>query len=510
MKRILLIISFLLTLFIAVPSASFAANDDVSPYQKNFKKDRESFKRELFDTKDNCLQGGGVAFMQKNEPEPNETIQKKLRWWYVPLIIVAIMVAVIVISSLLGFAMNKKKTKVTEKLKEEEGKTKKTKTPKHHAKAQGLPEEESQAVSDVEGPQDPDGEDDDKDNPSFVEKVRLFLSPKNKSQKAVEEQITSLNESLMAKDNELNELRDSLASVQHDLDQTKQELDDAKKELEKAKNDLEEAQKELIEARDELTATQEANARTLGELERKHQLEKGSIVADLTQKAEEEANRARMAKTDIEQSWMNDRNAILKKMENNVKHLKEIVEEMSPDAFNGNCKKIRSGVGFYYETLCQRFESEEWQTKMTGECIAALRTECCQILDNGTDSWINLLGRLYSYMSVNELRQQLLMEGLTFELVSDAFITMQAILASMGVVVLNCSPGFDSGNDPVTSSLFTQKTSIDRITSWLNGDAAVQEAVPNHGRTVYDFGQLAYFTSEDLTIHQGSVIYYNS
>ena len=208
--------------------------------------------------------------------------------------------------------------------------------------------------------------------------------------------------------------------------------------------------------------------------------------------------------------WVDDKKATIDQLISNVNQLRELVKKMKPTAFNDNCDKIISGVDFFADELPKIINSEDRKDLPSGEILIRLRSKCCSIINDGTDTWINLLGRLYSYMSVDQLREQLEMEGLSFELVSKAFTTMQAVMASMGIVVLNCSPGYDSGNNPITLSLFANDSAIDRVTNWLGGNEAVGKAIANHGRTVYDFGQLAYFTFDKLDIQKGSVIYYNS
>ena len=274
---------------------------------------------------------------------------------------------------------------------------------------------------------------------------------------------------------------------------------DAQQKAEKARDEAEEkAKKEFEEQKRAIEADCDAKVLEAQKSERKARNEKEVAIKEM-QKQRDEALK----------QWTDDRDTMLGKLQSLALKLKKDVEQMDRNAFNGNCGTIRSGAIFNADRLCQSIESGEWKNKTTGECFEELRADYCQLLDYGTDSWVNLLGRLYSYMSVAELRQQLLSEGLSFELVSDAFDTLQAFLASIGIIVLNCSPGYDSGSDPVTSRLFKHESSIDRITNWLGGNEAVDEAIPNHGQTVYDFGQLAYFTTNDLQIHKGSVIYHN-
>lgn len=399
-----------------------------------------------------------------------------------------------------------------------------------------------------------------------------FFKPKSETQQELEQQIKSLKASLKAKEQELaqkeskidettrlleaaqkqiagyaeaiqnavttakTELQRQLTAKQAECERLETAKNEAVAALDKAEERAEQKfdqEKEVIEneCSNKVNAAvaakkkaEDALASAVTEAQNRFEQEKTKLEAECNEKVEKAQQAEQQAKNDaadaianmkqqcdeVLQLWTADRDAILKKLDDNMQHLLQVVDKMNPNAFIGICGKIQSGVKKTAEKLRQHIESEAWKSKTVGECLAELRTEYCGILDYGTNSWINLLGRLYSYMSVNELKLQLSMEGLTFELVSDAFVTMQSILASLGIVVLNCSPGFDSNDSPVTASLFVQKTSIDLITSWLNGKDAVQRAIPYQGGIVYDFGQLAYFTSEDLTIHQGSVIYYNS
>ena len=347
--------------------------------------------------------------------------------------------------------------------------------------------------------------------------------------------------------NKVNNLTTKIASLQSQLETAETKLDNARKEKETAETQARttlEAEKKKIRDAFEKTITEAIEEKQKAELARdeaeqkaeaKFKQEKEAIEEDRDKQvkaaqedrdkqvkaAQVEAQKAKdEAARDIEeqkkecanllQRWFDDKNAITDQFVKNINHLRDLVNRMPSEAFDGNCKKIRSGVNFFADHLTETIASEAWKNLPSGESLVPLRSELCKTIGYGTDTWINLLGRLYSYMSVGQLRDQLSIEGLSFALVSESFTTMQAIMASLGIVVLNCSPGFDSGNDPVTTSLFDNNPAIDRITKWLGSNEAVSEAVVNHGRTVYDFGQLAYFTSEDLYIHKGNVIFYNS
>lgn len=208
-------------------------------------------------------------------------------------------------------------------------------------------------------------------------------------------------------------------------------------------------------------------------------------------------------------TWRADRDAIMGKIIDLGDKLVEQLSKMSPEAFNGNCGTIINGAKNFVAMLKEKMSGEQWHDKKTGECLAELRTIGVSLIEAGTNSWVNLLGRLYSYMSVPELEMRLNEEGVDFEKVTEIYLTVGAIFSSFGMVLYNCSPGFDSANDKATAYMFQHKSSIDRITRWLDGEEAVKSAVQNHGHTVYDFGQLAYITVDDTNIHQGCVMFYN-
>lgn len=206
--------------------------------------------------------------------------------------------------------------------------------------------------------------------------------------------------------------------------------------------------------------------------------------------------------------WSKDKQTILGKIVTQGDRLVDLLSSVEPSAFNNNCEIIIHGAGFFVKRIKTNIESEEWKNKPVSDCLAELRGIGEEMINAGTASWINLLGRLYSYMSVPELASRLEEEGLWFEKVSDIYTTAVALFASFGVIIFNCSPGYDSANNTATNSMFTHNPEIDRITDWLQSEDAVKKAVRNNGRTVYDFGQLAYITADDATIHKGSVMFY--
>lgn len=327
-------------------------------------------------------------------------------------------------------------------------------------------------------------------------KVNEFQAKLNEAQTKVDEAQAKVKEA-----NDRAEKAEQTALAK--FDQTKREIEEACNQkiaavqikVDEANAKVEEAQAQVQEANQKVEAARQESKIAQENALKQIEIEKQKLEQDFQDKMNH---------------WIEDRNSVLNKLKDNVNRLAGIVEQFNPDAFNGNCAKIRSGITGYANSIQARVDGDQWKQKKLGECLQELRQECCRILDSGSDSWMNLLGRLYSYMSVSELEQKLSVEDLSFDLVSDAYVAMQSVLASVGIVVMNCSPGFDSSDDPVTAKLFVQKSSVDRITNWLNDDMPVNVAIPNHSHTVYDFGQLAYITIDDMEIHQGSVIYYNS
>lgn len=334
-------------------------------------------------------------------------------------------------------------------------------------------------------------------------RVQNALNKMNEAQAKMNEAQSKVNE-FQAKLNEANERAENAEQTAlAKFDQTRHEIEEAcnqklaavQTKVDEANAKIEEAQAKVEEANQRVEAARQESKLAQENALKQIEIEKQKLEQDFQDKMNH---------------WIEDRNSVLNKLKENVNRLAGIVEQFNPDAFNGNCAKIRSGIMGYANSIQTRVDGDQWKQKKLGECLQELRQECCRILDSGSDSWMNLLGRLYSYMSVSELEQKLSVEDLSFDLVSDAYVAMQSVLASVGIVVMNCSPGFDSSDDPVTAKLFVQKSSVDRITNWLNDDMPVNVAIPNHGHTVYDFGQLAYITIDDMEIHQGSVIYYNS
>ncbi len=328
------------------------------------------------------------------------------------------------------------------------------------------------------------------------------LTENEKLVTAKKEAETQASETLEAEKKKIQDrYENELAKAREEKQEAEQARDDAEQ---KAKEKYEKEIKDIEKDRDDkVKAAQEDRDKQVKAAQTEAQKAKDDAARNIEEQKKECDKQL--------QRWVDDKKAMTDQLVKNVNHLRDLVNRMPPKAFDGNCEKIILGVNYFtQDDLTKTIESDAWQNQTTGKCLAQLRFNLCKTIGYGTDAWINLLGRLYSYLSVGQLKDQLSIEGLSFELISEAFTTMQAIMASLGIVVINCSPGFDSGNDPVTTSLFDNDSAIDRITQWLGSDEAVSKAVANHGHTVYDFGQLAYFTSEDLDIHKGSVIFYNS
>lgn len=349
------------------------------------------------------------------------------------------------------------------------------------------------------------------EQPKEKKKAKDAKSQKGKQPKkqGASKSTEELEKELEKKNGLINRINEEITQNKLKLEETNKLLTKAIQNEGKAKLNQQNAEKQTRDAQTKykgLLAEKKELEGKLKKAEESHQDEIDKINAD----AEKIISINKQEyKKQLEQ-WTDDKKNTIGQLISNADRLKNIVGNMNPEAFNGNCGKIISGVNKIFEDLKTASESEAWQTKTTGKCLEEMRDKCCKIIEAGTDSWINLLGRLYSYMSVERMRESLSLENIEFETVSDAFVALQAFMATMGIVVLNCSPGFDSGSDPVTKSLFENKPAIDRITTFLGDSQAVEGAVKNHGCTVYDFGQLAYFTSSNVEIHKGSVIYYNS
>ena len=346
-------------------------------------------------------------------------------------------------------------------------------------------------------------------------KVKELTSQITSLQSQLKSSEANLAKAVTEKNNAETQARTTLEAEKKKIqDRYENELADARKEKQKAEQARDDAERKAKEKYEKEIKDIEKDRDDKVKAAQEDRDKQVKAAQAESQKAKEDADRnieeQKKECAKLLQRWVDDKNAMTDQLVKNVNHLRDLVNRMPAEAFGGNCNKIRSGVNFFADKLTETIASEAWKNLPSSESRAPLRSDLCNTIGYGTDTWINLLGRLYSYMSVGQLRDQLSIEGLGFALVSESFTTMQAIMASLGIVVLNCSPGFDSGNDPVTTSLFDNNSAIDRITQWLGSNEAVSEAVVNHGRTVYDFGQLAYFTSEDLAIHKGSVIFYNS
>lgn len=380
-----------------------------------------------------------------------------------------------------------------------------------------------------------------------------LLSRKSKDQpgQTLEAQIKSLQKSMEQKEKELQEMNRQLTESTTKLKKAQADLQTAQTNADKNLAAIQAQHKDALKtqekqwkdkvklAQDAQKEAETAKDHAKEDAKKEFDQQKTKLESECKTKVEAAENNARTAQTEAERKikgiqdqcnaslerWTGDRKAILEQLKANVNYLTTVTGQMPTSAFKGHCEKISKGAAHYEEDLGKRIESYVGDDLTIGQCLEKERKEVCRILDSGSNSWMNLLGRLYSYLSVDALRQQLTMEGVSAELVTDAFETMQTVLASLGIVVLNCSLGYDSGNNPNMARLFEPKSSVDLITEWLGGNDAVEKAIPKdrqpkdgqskdgqpkNWQIVYDFGQLAYLSTEDHIVHPGIVIYYNS
>lgn len=447
--------------------------------------------------------------------------QLSLHWSSVPvwawvLIILIIIVTIVLMANVMTHIMVKntpiQQTVVTKEKEKDPAVTKQPQNSGQCDKMQGGPDNTVPENEDVENGRKKHG-------------ILGLFSRRSKGQTGptLEAKIKSLEKSLDQKEKELQELNEVLTKTKQELEQEKNALTAAQETAQQELEAIQTQHAEALTAQEKQWADKVKSARKAqqeAETARDHAQEdakkefdqqKTKLESECKTKVEAAENALSEQKLQFDKDlkrWTDDRKAMLEQLKSNVNHLTTVTGQMPFGAFKGHCKNIVQGAAHYEEELCKRIKSYDSENLTIGECLVKERKEVCRILDSGSNSWMNLLGRLYSYLSVDALRQQLTIDGVSAELVTDAFETMQTVLASLGIVVLNCSLGYDSGDNPNTARLFERKSSVDLITEWLGGDDAVQEAIPKHGQNVYDFGQLAYLNTEDHTPHLGLVIYY--
>ncbi len=350
--------------------------------------------------------------------------------------------------------------------------------------------------------------------------TNLGNSQDHPSDKELLADLTKANDEYSKK---IKNLSKEIKDLQDEITTARQRRDDAIEKAKNAKNEAEEkAQKEIdritkeaearikIAKQNEATATKRADE---AEDEAKKKADKRieEITRELNSKVEaannraaETEKRARQAIADAKATTTKERDEEWGKLVRLAKRLRELLETVPDDAFGSAGETLKAGITEYYNEI-EKITALDNSIK---DRLDKIRSFSLKLLQYPSGCWLHLLGRIYSYLSVETLRNQLDNDGLSLNTVDEAFRTLSAILAMQGIVVANCSPGYDSNRDPMTARLFQLDTQVDRITRWLGGRDRVQEEIPNHGGTIYDFGQLAYYTYEDTTIHQGSVIYY--
>jgi DNA repair exonuclease SbcCD ATPase subunit len=321
----------------------------------------------------------------------------------------------------------------------------------------------------------------------------------------------------------IKNLSKEIKDLQDEITTARQSRDDAKEKAKNAKNEAEEkAQKEIdrinkdADTRIKFAKQNESLAiKRANEAEEEAQKKADKRIEEITRelnskveaannRAAETEKRARQAIADAKATTIKERDEEWGKLVRLAKRLRELLDTVPDDAFGSAGETLKAGVAEYY-TEIEKITALDNSIK---DRLDKIRSFSLKLLQYPSGCWLHLLGRIYSYLSVETLRNQLDNDGLSLNTVDEAFRTLSAILAMQGIVVANCSPGYDSNHDPMTARLFQLDTQVDRITRWLGGRDRVQEEIPNHGGTIYDFGQLAYYTYEDTTIHQGSVIYY--
>lgn len=190
-----------------------------------------------------------------------------------------------------------------------------------------------------------------------------------------------------------------------------------------------------------------------------------------------------------------------------AKNLKDLLESIRSEAGKGAGDSIKNGVSAY----CDKLQSIAGDNDLAlSETIAAMQTFSCELLNLTSGCWMHRLGRLYSYLSVETLRNIMEGDGLSVEVVESAYRMLSALLAAQNIVIASCSCGIDSNQTPAIRHLFELDTTVNQINAWLGSSEAIMQAVADHGSTVYDFGRLAYYTTDNPdNVHKGSIIYFS-
>lgn len=315
--------------------------------------------------------------------------------------------------------------------------------------------------------------------------------------KKIEDTDTTNPEELTRLKNENQKLKQQAQSLSDQLEGFKNDWNKDKVALEKRISELDQ---ERIKATNRVTEVEKRASQEIAAITEASNAKIASMQAEvkaLEHKAQNDIANATKRLTE-------ERDEELAKFCRLTTRLKELLNQIPDEAIGNLGAILKSGMGSYYNRMNDIVSSG----KSLKQSLDEMRQYSLGLLGMGSSCWIHSMGRLYSYLSVKILRKRFEFDGVKTDLLSEAYQTLAALLAKQGIVILNCSPGFDSNQDPMTNKLFKLDMQIDRITMWLDGSDNVRQAIPNHGNTIYDFGTLAYYTCDDTTIHQGSVIYY--
>lgn len=391
------------------------------------------------------------------------------------------------------------------------------------------PENEGGSDSENEGDSQDDNTNKDKEKSDLIETITLLKREKNELEKRVkslEDNNGKLEENIQILKNEKERERQRAENAEKkardeagintelrgQVEKAAEAAKTAAKTADKAVKEVKEAKKKAKEAEERAN---EAEAKAIKKVEK--EIEK--IKKESERKLAEEKNKTEEAKKQIEVEKEKAEKDIaeakfeitrecheeMEKINKLADRLKELLDETPDDAFGGTGLVLKTGV----ESYCNKLKTLKGLNLSLKSSFDIMREYTLVQLNIGSSCWIHSLGRIYSYMSVETLCNQLEYEGMKLDIIAEAFRSLTALLAIQGIVVWNCSPGFDSNKDPMTNKLFKLDMQIDRISGWLDGSENVRHAIPNHGNTIYDFGTLAYYTYECTEIHQGKVIYYD-
>lgn len=301
------------------------------------------------------------------------------------------------------------------------------------------------------------------------------------------------------------ELRGKIKQAAEAAEKAAKAAEKAVKEVEKAERKAKEAEERANEAEAKANENAEKEIEKIKKESERKLAEEKNKTEEAKKQVEAEKEKAKKDIAEAKIEITRECNEEMEKITKLADKLKELLDEIPDDAFGGIGLVLKSGV----ESYCNNLKTVKGLNLSLKSSFDKMREYTLVQLNIGSSCWIHSLGRIYSYMSVETLRNQLEYEGVKLDIIAEAFRSLTALLAIQGIVVWNCSPGFDSNKDPMTNKLFKLDMQIDRISGWLDGSENVRHAIPNHGNTIYDFGTLAYYTYESTEIHQGKVIYYD-